>query len=58
MANRARGRKTDYQWQGSTGSTGSIQEAIVINSQLLVNAPATLVRTRGEMVFSIDGPAR
>ncbi len=54
---RGSGRRSDYQWLGGFGSTGAIAEAVVINNLVQSNVAGTLVRSRGEVILSIDGPA-
>ena len=52
------GRRTDYEWQGLLGfQLSTIAEANQFVTLLTTNAAATLIRTRGEILYSIDGPA-
>jgi len=58
MARRSTGRKTDFTWQGlfpvgnSTASGAAFVQLVVTTT-----TPATLYRSRGEIIGSIDGPA-
>ncbi len=60
MATRSRGRRSDYTWQGLAAGAAGI--SIAANAQAiqtivtLANA-GTIMRCRGEVVASVDGPA-
>ena len=58
MARSARsGRRTDYQWAGGTFSQAAIAETNLADIVAVFNAAGTVVRARGEIIISLDGPA-
>ena len=55
MARTARSR--DYAWIGASAGFASIAEVNAMSSIIVFNAAGTLVRVRGNLLCSIDGPA-
>ncbi len=53
---RGSGRKTDYTWSGNTFSQDAQGTAVTINALTTINQAGTIVRNRGELLVSIDGP--
>ena len=53
---RSTGRRTDYTWQGASASATMPGNTTQVIEIAIANVAATLYRTRGEIVASIDGP--
>ena len=51
------GRKTDYSWQGFRGVSLNNSAAGTIDAIVTSNIPATLTRTRGELLVMMDTAA-
>ena len=56
MANRSRGRRTDYTWAGGVVGNALASGAQALHTLVTVGSASTLIRSRGEVVCSIDGP--
>ncbi len=54
---RARGRRTDYTWQGNAGGMALAAGGSALLSLVTAGGPSTLMRSRGEIAASIDGAA-
>ena len=55
MARRSTGRRTDYTWQGGALGSSLSSGGAFISSVFTAGTAATLMRSRGEVVASIDG---
>ena len=53
---RSKGRKTDYTWSGESFGASIASATSTLFGINIFNAAATLIRVRGEIVMSIDGP--
>ena len=51
----ARGRRTDYEWQGATGAAALASNVPAIIAMVANNNPGTIMRSRGQVLGSIDG---
>ena len=52
---RSRGRRTDYQWSGSSGSAVGVGATQALASGgVTINAPGTIVRIRGHVSVQMD----
>jgi len=56
MAHRSSGRRNDYTWLGQSINFALASDADNFQSLVIPNQAGTLVRTRGEITASIDGP--
>ena len=50
------GRRTDYSWQGSTGTFALSATGVGVQTLVTVAASPTIFRAWGEILASIDGP--
>ncbi len=61
MANRSRGRRTDYEWTGACGDADAIDLAVNVTTAPLVfvdfNAPFTIMRIRGIIQVQLNAAA-
>ena len=51
----ARGRRTDYEWQGAQGVLSLASNVPGIIAMVANNNPGTVMRSRGQVLGSIDG---
>ena len=52
---RSSGRRSDYEWQGNTGAASLASNVPAIINMVVNNAAGTLMRSRGQVLGSIDG---
>jgi len=53
---RDRGRRTDYTWSGNSVGLAIAANGTTLTSIVVVGSAGTIMRSRGELVASIDGP--
>ena len=54
---RRTGRRADYAWNGGSFIVNDLTSTKQVAGMVTVNQSATLVRTRGEILFALDGAA-
>ncbi len=56
MGRANRGRRTDYEWSGGNFSAAEASGGSSVGTLVTINVPGTLMRIRGNVLVSIDGP--